>query len=83
MWVILYPFTQQDIRLQGRKVPQTSINKLKQKDKRDVCMLSSIYDDGIKTVHHKKYGLKQKPKVCTDYNDAMGGVDLSDQYLVM
>jgi hypothetical protein len=45
-------------------------------------MLSSIHDDEMKTVRDKKGGSKQKPKVCIDYNDAMGGVDLSDQYLV-
>jgi hypothetical protein len=55
---------------------------LKRKDKRDVCILSSIHGDEMKTVCDKKGGSKQKPKVCIDYNDAMGGVDLSDQYLV-
>jgi hypothetical protein len=55
---------------------------LKWKDKRDVCMLSSIHDEEMWTVHDKKGGKKQKPKVYIDYNDAMGSVDLSDQYIV-
>jgi hypothetical protein len=54
---------------------------LKWKDKRDVCMLISLHDDEMGTIHDKKCRLKQKPKVCTDYNDAMGGVDISDHYL--
>jgi aryl-phospho-beta-D-glucosidase BglC (GH1 family) len=54
---------------------------LKWKDKRDVYMLISIHDDEIGTIHDKKCGLKQKPEVCTDYNDAMTEVDISDHYL--
>lgn len=30
----------------------------------------------------KKSGSKQKPKVCVDYNDAIGGDDIYDQYFV-
>jgi hypothetical protein len=47
-------------------------------------MLSSIHDDDdddMETVRDKKCGMKKKPKVCIDYNDAMGRVDISDQYL--
>jgi hypothetical protein len=47
---------------------------------REVCMLIIIHDDEIRNVHHKKCGSK-KPEVCNDYNDAMGGTDISDQYL--
>jgi hypothetical protein len=50
---------------------------LKWKDKRDVCMLSSFYDDEMKTVCDKKGGSKQNPEVCIYYNDAVRGVDLS------
>jgi hypothetical protein len=56
---------------------------LKWKNKRDVCMLNSIHDDEMKTVGGKKGRAKQKPKMCFDYSDAMGGADISDQYLVM
>jgi hypothetical protein len=55
---------------------------LKWTDKRYVFMLSSIHDEEMQTVRDKKGGDQQKPKVCIDYNDAMGGVDLSDQYIV-
>jgi hypothetical protein len=44
---------------------------LKWKDKRDVYMIISIHDDEMGTIHDKKCGLKQKPKVCIAYNDAM------------
>jgi hypothetical protein len=49
---------------------------LKLKDKTDVCMLISIHEDETGTIHDKKCGFKQKPKVCTNYNDAMGGADI-------
>ena len=55
---------------------------LKWRDKREVCMLSSIHDASVVLVPDRKGGMKSKPKVCTEYNDAMGGVDLSDQYMV-
>jgi hypothetical protein len=55
---------------------------LKWKDKRDVCMPSSIHDEEMWNVCDKNGGEKEKPKVCFDYNDAMGSVDLSDQYIV-
>jgi hypothetical protein len=53
---------------------------LRWKDKIDVSMLSSIHDNGIEAVHDK-CGLKQKPKVCIDYTDTVGGIDISAQYL--
>jgi hypothetical protein len=43
------------------------------KDKRDVCMLSSIHDE-VETVGEKKCGLKCYIKVCIDCNDAVGVV---------
>lgn len=55
---------------------------LKWKDKREVCMLSSIHYASMKTVKDRKGGTKLKPQVSIDYNDAMGGVDLSDQYMI-
>jgi hypothetical protein len=54
---------------------------LKWKEKRDVWMLISLHDDEMGTIHDKKCGLKQRPKVCTDYNDAMGGVCIVDHSL--
>jgi hypothetical protein len=80
----------QNIRCNRKRLPEDVINcklkegvavsyrnklmALKWKDKRDVCMLISIHDDEMGTIHDKKCGSKQKPKVCNDYNDAMGGV---------
>jgi hypothetical protein len=45
-------------------------------------MLSSLHDEKMQTVCNKKGGQKQKLKVCTYYNDAMGSADVSDQYTV-
>jgi hypothetical protein len=47
-----------------------------------VCTLSRKHDNEMKTVHDKKGGSKQKPRRSTVYNNAMGGGDLSDQYVV-
>ena len=53
---------------------------LRWRDKKCVQMLSTIHD--ATTVEVESRGkTKQKPKVCVDYNDRMGGVDLSDAYL--
>jgi hypothetical protein len=43
-------------------------------------MLRSIYNGEMKTVHVIR--VKLKPEVCTDYCNAMGGADFSDQYFV-
>ena len=53
---------------------------LKWKDKKDVHMISTYHDDSTKEVgrHNAR---KIKPVVCCDYNDTMGGVDLSDCFL--
>ena len=53
---------------------------LKWKDKKDVHMLSTIHDASTKEVGSTN-APKVKPKVCCDYNDTMGGVDLSDAFL--
>ena len=55
---------------------------LKWRDKRDICMLSSVHDAEMQTVPVRGGGTKDKPIVCVEYNDAMGGVDLSDQYVI-
>ena len=53
---------------------------LRWRDKKYVNMLSTIHDDS--TVEIVVRGKKAvKPQVCFDYNDKMGGVDLSDAYL--
>ena len=53
---------------------------LRWRDKKYVNMLSTIHDDS--TVEIVVRGKKAvKPQVCLDYNDKMGGVDLSDAYL--
>ena len=61
---------------------QKKLMVLKWKDKRDVCMISSIHDGEMKKVNVKGGGTKEEPVVCIEYNDAMGGVDLSDQCIV-
>ena len=53
---------------------------LRWKDKKYVSMLSSFYDDVVTKVIVRR-NVKQRPKVCHDYNDKMGGVDRSDAYL--
>jgi hypothetical protein len=40
-------------------------------DERDVSMLSSMYNEEMQAACDKKGGEKQKPKVCTEYNNAM------------
>jgi len=58
---------------------------LKWKDKRLVCMLSTIHDDSMVTKQRctrlVSGGVEtiQKPKVIEEYNQYMGGVDKSDQ----
>ena len=58
---------------------------LKWKDKRDVCVLSTNCSPSEPDVTITRRGVGgaetrvQKPKVITDYNENMGGVDLSDQ----
>ncbi|XP_064641303.1 piggyBac transposable element-derived protein 4-like [Lineus longissimus] len=55
---------------------------LKWKDKKDVHMLSTYHD--ARTVEipaRRAQEAKVKPKVCCDYNNTMGGVDLIDAYL--
>jgi hypothetical protein len=44
---------------------------------------SSIHDGELKNVCDQKGGSNQMATVCIDYNDAMGGVYLPDQYLMM
>jgi hypothetical protein len=45
---------------------------LKWKDKRDICMLSSIHEE-MQSVHDNKGSVKQMPKPRTSYN-AMGSL---------
>jgi hypothetical protein len=62
-----------DVSVSFRRKPMA----LKWKDKRHVCMLSSIHNEEMQIVRDKKGGGKQQPKVCIDY-DTMGIADLSD-----
>jgi hypothetical protein len=55
---------------------------LKWTGRRNICMLSSIHDEKMRTGHDKKGRVKQKLEVCIDYNDASGLVDLSNQYIL-
>uniref|UniRef100_A0A8C4SDX7 PiggyBac transposable element-derived protein domain-containing protein n=1 Tax=Erpetoichthys calabaricus TaxID=27687 RepID=A0A8C4SDX7_ERPCA len=52
---------------------------LKWKDKKDVCLLSTVRNVSIVTVQAK--GNKQVTKICSvvDYNSTMGGIKLVDQ----
>lgn len=55
------------------------------KDTNDVTMLSTLYNNTAKTVRRvKKGGIMEevtKPVVVFKYNESMGGVDISDQYI--
>ena len=53
---------------------------LKWKDKKDIYMISTIHDASTTNVGTQETP-KVKPQVCCDYNDTMGGVDLSDAFL--
>ncbi|KAF2886199.1 hypothetical protein ILUMI_19975 [Ignelater luminosus] len=53
---------------------------MKWKDKKEICLLSSIY--GVETVNVQNRGETiSKPKLVHEYNDTMGGVDRVDQHL--
>lgn len=56
---------------------------LKWKDKKDVCLLSTIHNSEMETTRKrdKEGNIISKPKLVIDYNDTMGGVDRLDQHL--
>nr|XP_012151875.1 PREDICTED: piggyBac transposable element-derived protein 4-like isoform X2 [Megachile rotundata] len=49
------------------------------KDKKDVCLMSSIHDTSMVSFKNKKNEDILKPKIVSDYNLTMGGVDRCDQ----
>jgi len=55
---------------------------LKWKDKKDVCILSTLHDGSMINVKSRREKEMTKPKAVADYNSNMGGVDLSDNLLV-
>ncbi|XP_066981208.1 piggyBac transposable element-derived protein 4-like [Macrobrachium rosenbergii] len=55
---------------------------LKWKDKKDVCVLSTMYDDSMVKVKSRRGKEMYKPKAVAHYDANMGGVDLSDNLLV-
>ncbi|XP_064639800.1 piggyBac transposable element-derived protein 4-like [Lineus longissimus] len=55
---------------------------LKWRDKKDVHMLSTYHNGTKVDVRQRGDKVASKPQVCLTYNDTMGGVDLSDAYLV-
>lgn len=52
----------------------------KWRDKKDVLMISTLHDNTMRTVTKRNTEI-QKPSCVLDYNQQMGGVDLSDQCL--
>lgn len=56
---------------------------LKWKDKRDICLLSTIHNAEMKETNKRDLqgNVIKKPQVVLDYNDTMGGVDRLDQHL--
>ena len=54
---------------------------VKWKDKKDVCLLSTVHDAASSVVKSKGGKEVLKPKVVLDYNHTMGGVDKADQEL--
>jgi hypothetical protein len=53
---------------------------IKWKNRRDICLTVATYDDKMVPTWVRGQ-VTEKPKVVTDYNSRMGGVDLSDAYL--
>ncbi|XP_053316411.1 piggyBac transposable element-derived protein 4-like [Spea bombifrons] len=67
---------------------QEELLALKFKDRKEVCMLSTIHDERTVEVSVRgRAGVTRKPVCIRAYNKHMGGVDLSDQllqpYLIM
>lgn len=52
---------------------------LKWKDKKDVCLLSTVHDVSTVNVQTKSKQIVAKPRVVVDYNCTMGRVDRADQ----
>ena len=61
---------------------------LKWKDKQEVCVLSTFHDDSVtskkRQTMHSVDGTEviKKTKAVEDYNQYMGGVDKSDQFVL-
>jgi len=55
---------------------------LKWKDKKDVCILSTLHDGSMINVKSRRGKEITKPKAVADCNSNMDGVDLSDNLLV-
>jgi len=54
---------------------------LRWRDKKDICLLSTVHNATSSTVKTKGGKDVQKPNVIVDYNHTMGGVDKADQEL--
>ncbi|XP_072266447.1 piggyBac transposable element-derived protein 4-like [Pyxicephalus adspersus] len=52
---------------------------LRWRNKKDVCLMSTVHDASTVLVHTKRGKEVMKPQVVIDYNNTMGGVDRSDQ----
>ena len=66
-----------------KKFSSSQMTFIAWKDKKVVTMLSTMHSPEMITTdkieHHNKQN-KVKPNIVLDYNNSMGGVDLSDQY---
>ncbi|XP_068117048.1 piggyBac transposable element-derived protein 4-like [Hyperolius riggenbachi] len=52
---------------------------LRWRDKKDVCLMSTVHNTATVTVHTRGGKEVVKPQLVLDYNNTMGGVDKSDQ----
>ena len=55
---------------------------LKRKDKKEVCIFSTLHDDSMMQMKSRPGKEVNKPKAVTNYNSNMESVDLSDNLMV-
>ena len=86
------PVTRKDVPL---KIKDTKLKKgeivaayrkksglLKWKDKKDVCVLSTLHNDSMVKVKSMRRKKMIRPKAVADYNSNIGGIDLFANFLV-
>jgi len=67
-------------------IPKDNLTAVWWKDRRDVYLMSTLHRKAVQTVMNRQKGAKDKtqmpcPAMIVDYNQNMGGVDLTDQHL--